>query len=100
MTIVRSYKGIGALLVGERRLENVNYRLDVFQIRHRLDGRGLLTAESESLSDAALEEAFSRGRAELVLDSGDIVEIGPSELTVSSSGPRMTFLSAGTLPGF
>ena len=61
MTIVRSYKGIGALLVGEGRLENVNYRLDVFQIRHRLDGRGLLTAESESLSDAALEEAFSRG---------------------------------------
>lgn len=96
MTVIRSLSGVGALVVGDQRLEGVTYRIDISRVgRQRLDAHGVLSAKPEDT--VVLMTAFTGGHAFLEMEGGR-ASIVPSKMSLGSGG--FQFAVSGPVPGF
>lgn len=101
MSVIKTFQGVGALIVQGHRHPGVRYHIDVSTKGHwHLEAQGTLTLEPTLGATGTAIQAFNEGNAELELETRELVQIVPTHSHLSVNPPSMTFKVSGPLPGF
>jgi hypothetical protein len=97
MAIVKSFEGVGSLVMRTGRYDRLPYRLDVRRISsQRLQATGSLTFTAPSSSMAAFHDGDGKGT--LQLKTGENVTVLLTKMDPCGQ-PVVDFVAAGSLPG-
>ena len=101
MPVVKTFEGVGALIVGDERHTGAKYRIDISRVGNSLlSAQGSLSVPEMPLARGAVMQAFTAGSADLELQAGGVVHIVPSQMGFADSPPTFRFVASGPIPGF